>query len=201
MAQQQGTVYHQLTLFEEPDGDPVRHDLAWNGTTEPTGSEEQQVRAAQSKGRAVAHNLMEQVCTRANLNRAYQRVRANKGAPGSDGMTVSDLREWIAKHKQALVVSLLDGSYQPQPVKGVTIPKPSGGQRQLGIPTVVDRLVQQAILHVLEQLLDPNFSASSFGFRAGRSAHDALAQARQYVAEGRAIVVDLDLEKFFDHAW
>ena len=198
MAQQQGTVYHQLSLFGEPDGDAVRHDPAWNGATEPAGAEEQQVRAAQSKGRAVAHDLMEQVCTRANLNRAYQRVRANKGAPGSDGMTVSELREWIATHKQVLMASLLDGSYQPQPVKGVRIPKPGGGERQLGIPTVVDRLVQQAILQVLEPLLDPSFSASSFGFRPGRSAHDALDAARQYVAEGRTIVVDLDLEKFFD---
>ena len=99
---------------------------------------------------------------------------------------------------QELIASLMDGSYQPQPVRGVEIPKPGGGVRQLGIPTVVDRLVQQAILQVLDPLLDPTFSSSSFGFRPGRGAHDALAQAREYVAEGRAIVVDMDLEKFFD---
>ena len=113
-------------------------------------------------------------------------------------MTVADLRPWLAEHKQELTRSLLDGSYRPQPVRGVEIPKPGGGTRQLGIPNVIDRLVQQAILQVLEPLLDPTFSSSSFGFRPGRGAHNALAQARQYVAEGRTIVVDVDLEKFFD---
>jgi RNA-directed DNA polymerase len=142
---------------------------------------------------------MEQVCEPANLNRAYARVKANKGAPGVDGMTVGKLGGWIRKHKQEFIASLLDGSYQPQPVRGVQIPKPGGkGMRQLGIPTVVDRLVQQAFLQVLEPILDPAFSASSYGFRPGRSAHDALAQAKEYVAEGRTIVVDIDLEKFFD---
>jgi RNA-directed DNA polymerase len=141
---------------------------------------------------------MEEVCHPDNLNRAYRRVKANKGAPGADGMTIDDLPSWIAAHKQELIGSLQDGSYEPQPVRGVEIPKAGGGMRQLGIPTVIDRLVQQAILQVLEPLLDPTFSPSSFGFRPGRGAHDALAQARQYVAEGRVIVVDVDLEKFFD---
>ena len=100
-------------------------------------------------------------------------------------MTVDDLKAWIAEHKEEFIASLLDGTYQPQPVRGVQIPKPGGGVRQLGIPTVVDRLVQQAILQVLEKLLDPTFSDSSFGFRPGRGAHDALAQASRYVAEGR----------------
>lgn len=141
---------------------------------------------------------MEEVCQRENLNRAYRGVKANRGAPGIDGLTVEDLCDWLAEHKQELVAALLDGSYVPQPVRGVDIPKPGGGVRQLGIPTVIDRLVQQAILQVLEPLLAPTFSASSYGFRPGRSAHEALAQARQYVAEGRVIVVDVDLEKFFD---
>jgi len=113
-------------------------------------------------------------------------------------MTVDELYPWLVDHKQELIAKLLDGSYEPQPVRGVEIPKPGGGMRQLGIPTVVDRLVQQAILLVLEPLLDPTFSASSYGFRPGRGAHDALAQAQKYVAEGRGIVVDVDLEKFFD---
>jgi RNA-directed DNA polymerase len=141
---------------------------------------------------------MEEVCQRDNLNQAYSRVKANKGAPGIDGMTVDDLFPWIAEHKQELLSSLLDGSYRPQPVRGVQIPKPGGGERQLGIPTVVDRLVQQAILQVLTSLLDRTFSESSYGFRPGRSAHQAVLKAKEYVAEGRAIVVDVDLEKFFD---
>lgn len=198
MGQQKGTAYQQLSFFGAIDDTPVHHDPLWNGETEPNGYEEQQVRAAQRKGRAVAHNLMEQVCEKANLNRAYKRVRANKGAPGVDGRTIIEMREWLANHKEAFVASLMEGSYQPQAVKGVSMPKPGGGQRQLGIPTVVDRLVQQAILQVLEPLLDPTFSGSRFGFRPGRGAHGALAQARQYVAEGRAIVVELDLETFFD---
>jgi RNA-directed DNA polymerase len=141
---------------------------------------------------------MEEVCQPDNLNQAYRRVKANQGAPGVDGMTIDDLPNWIAAHKQEFIAALLDGSYRPQPVRGVQIPKPGGGVRQLGIPTVVDRLVQQAILQVLEPLLDPTFSASSYGFRPGRSAHQALGQAQKYVAEGRVIVVDIDLEKFFD---
>jgi RNA-directed DNA polymerase len=142
---------------------------------------------------------MEQVCTKQNLKDACERVKANKGAPGVDGMTVKTLGAWLAGHQHELVASLLDGSYQPQPVRGAQIPKPGGqGMRQLGIPTVVDRLVQQAMLQVLEPVLDPTFSESSHGFRTGRSAHDALARARQYVADGRGIVVDIDLEKFFD---
>ena len=125
-------------------------------------------------------------------------MKANKGAPGVDGMTVEELDGWLVAHKEELIASLLDGSYQPQPVRGVEIPKPGGGVRQLGIPTVVDRLVQQAILQVLEPILDPTFSESSYGFRPGRGAHERCAQAQEYVAEGRGIVVDLDLEKFFD---
>lgn len=142
--------------------------------------------------------LMEEVCQRANLNQAFKRVKDNKGAPGIDGMRVEDLREWLSAHKDELTASLLDGTYQPQPVKGVEIPKPDGGMRQLGIPTVCDRLVQQAILQVLTPILDPLFSDSSFGFRPGRGAHDALQQAQQYVEDGRIVVVDMDLEKFFD---
>ena len=142
---------------------------------------------------------MEDVASSANLNQAYKRVKANKGAPGIDGMTVSDLRGWIAGNREGLIASLLDGSYRPRPVRGVKIPKPGGkGVRELGIPTVVDRLVQQAILQVLDPMFDPTFSESSFGFRPGRSAHDALRRAQEYVADGRRVVVDLDLEKFFE---
>jgi RNA-directed DNA polymerase len=146
----------------------------------------------------LTERLMEEVIDRDNLNRAYRQVKANRGAAGVDGMTVAAAAKWIADRKESLIATLLDGSYQPQPVRGVEIPKPGGGMRQLGIPTVIDRLVQQAILQVLQPLLDPTFSDSSYGFRPGRSAHDALHQAAKYVAEGRTIVVDMDLEKFFD---
>ena len=162
--------------------------------TRGTAGGESQASSAPSEGRALAQGLMEQVVACDNLNRAFKKVAANKGAPGVDGMTVQALGEWSRANKEALIATLLNGTYEPQPVRGVQIPKPGGGVRQLGIPTVVDRLVQQAILQVLE----PTFSASSFGFRPGRGAHDALRQARQYVQEGHGIVVDVDLEKFFD---
>lgn len=142
--------------------------------------------------------LMEKVCDNANLNAAFKRVKANKGAPGVDGMTVHDLYEWLTTHKNELTSSLLDGTYQPHPVKGVDIPKPGGGTRRLGVPTVIDRFVQQSILQILTPILDPSFSEFSYGFRPNRSAHDALRQAQEYVNDDRVFVVDMDLEKFFD---
>jgi RNA-directed DNA polymerase len=174
------------------------HGAGGTGGTQAAACAALQASTAWDPARALTEQLMEEVCQRDNLNRAYRRVQSNKGAPGMDGMTVQDLGPWIKQHKEELIASLHNGSYQPQPVRRVDIPKPGGGMRQLGIPTVVDRLVQQAILQVLEPLVDPTFSASSHGFRPGRGAHDALAAASKYVAEGRTIVVDLDLEKFFD---
>src|SRR2546423_11211626 len=169
-------------------GEEVVQAAATGESPSPTAKERQ---------RALTARFMERVCEPANLNRAYARVTANKGSPGVDGMTVGQLGGWIKRHRQEFIASLLDGSYRPQPGRGVQIPKPGGkGMRQLGIPTVVDRLVQQAMLQVLEPILDPTFSASSYGFRPGRGAHDALAQARRHVADGRAVVVDIDLEKF-----
>ena len=160
---------------------------------------QQQTFPALDTQRALTDQLMEQICDPKNLVRAYRRVRSNKGKPGVDGMTVHELADWLRNNQAALTASLLRGTYQPQPVRGVQISKPEGGQRQLGIPVAVDRLVQQAILQVLNPILDPTFSNSSYGFRPGRDAHMALGQARKYVAqEGREIVVDLDLEKFFD---
>jgi RNA-directed DNA polymerase len=193
---QQGGFY-QASLFEGCEESP-RPDQDGEARSLSVRPEEPQASAASDPARALTVNLMEEVTDRDNLNRAYRQVRANKGAAGVDGMSVDEVRAWYVVHKDAFIASLLDGSYQPQPVRGVEIPKPGGGVRQLGIPTVVDRLVQQAILQVLENILDPTFSSSSFGFRRGRGAHDALAQASRYVAEGRPIVVDLDLEKFFD---
>jgi group II intron reverse transcriptase/maturase len=141
---------------------------------------------------------MEQVVTAANMRRALQRIQANKGAPGVDGMTVQELPGHLKQAWPALRQALLAGTYRPQPVRRVEIPKPDGGVRQLGIPTVVDRLLQQAILQVLEPHYDPTFSPHSYGFRPGRRAHQAVRQAQEYVANGRTWVVDLDLEKFFD---
>jgi RNA-directed DNA polymerase len=197
-ARQQGSG-EQLDLFDEALKATLRHDGPGLGRSEARPGEERQAGTAWQRARALTRGLMERIASSANLNQAYKRVKANRGAPGVDGMTVDELRLWIAENKDALLTALLDGSYRPRPVRGVEIPKPGGGgKRQLGIPTVVDRLVQQAILQVLEPLLDPSFSASSFGFRPRRGAHDALHRAREYVASGHDIVVDLDLEKFFD---
>jgi RNA-directed DNA polymerase len=147
---------------------------------------------------ALTEQLMEEVCDRENLVRAWKRVRQNKGSPGVDGMTVADAKDYLHEHWPSIRSQLLEGTYQPQPVKRVEIPKPDGGIRKLGVPCVVDRLIQQAVLQVLQERWDPTFSEHSYGFRPGRSAHQAVAQAQQYVAAGYSIVVDLDLEKFFD---
>jgi RNA-directed DNA polymerase len=192
---QQGGI-DQGDLFDEATQAVLRHGAGGEGGTRPSATEEQQAPAARDQERALTQYLMEAVISAGNLERAYKRVKGNGGAPGVDGMTVDDLHAWIAEHRDGLVARLLDGSYEPQPVRGVSIPKPGGGERQLGIPTVVDRLVQQAMTQVLEPILDPTFSTSSFGFRPGRGAHDALRQAKEYVADGYEIVVDLDLEKF-----
>jgi RNA-directed DNA polymerase len=141
---------------------------------------------------------MEVVVTRDNLRKALAQVRRNKGAPGLDGMSVEALAAHLKDHWPEIRAQLLDGSYRPQPVRRVEIPKAMGGMRALGIPTVLDRFIQQAVLQVLQADWDPTFSDSSFGFRPGRSAHQALARAQEYIASGHRIVVDLDLEKFFD---
>src|SRR5438270_789252 len=147
---------------------------------------------------AYTEQLMEEVCGRENLERAWKRVQRNKGSPGVDGMTIDDAKVFLRKHWPNFRSQLLDGSYQPLPVKRVEIPKPDGGIRKLGVPCVVDRLIQQAVLQALQGQWDPTFSEHSFGFRPGRSAHQAVAQAQRYVAGGYNVVVDLDLEKFFD---
>src|SRR6516164_28796 len=147
---------------------------------------------------AVTEQLMEEVCNRENLVRAWKRVRQNKGGPGVDGMTIDDAKDYLREHWPSIRSQLLAGTYQPQPVKRVEIPKPDGGVRKLGVPCVVDRLIQQALLQVLQGQWDPTFSEHSYGFRPGRSAHQAVAQAQQYIAAGYNVVVDLDLEKFFD---
>src|SRR5579864_600240 len=157
--------------------------------------------AAQSTG--TAHEggegtLLEAVLERSNMLRALQRVERNGGAPGVDGMTVEELRPVLQTHWDRIRGELLRGGYTPQPVRRVEIPKPSGGVRVLGIPTVLDRLIQQALLQVLTPIFDPHFSEHSYGYRPGRRAHNAVRRARAYVREGAAWVVDLDLDRFFD---
>lgn len=187
----------QRSLFEGEPQTP-RHGATGKGETGPGAFEAPPASTAWERCRALTQNLMEEVADPANLSQALKKVVANKGAPGADGMTTDKLGGWLDANREWLRQLLLRGDYRPSPVRKVEIPKPSGGTRQLGIPTVVDRLVQQAILQILTPVLDPLFSGSSFGFRPGRSAHDALRQASEYVADGRYIVVDLDIEEFFD---
>ncbi|MGH7622330.1 MAG: group II intron reverse transcriptase/maturase, partial [Gemmatimonadaceae bacterium] len=142
--------------------------------------------------------LMERVVEGGNLRRALQRVQQNEGSPGVDGLTVDELPAYLKRRWPGLREQLLTGRYQPSAVKRVEIPKPGGGVRMLGIPTVLDRFIQQAVLQVLQPAIDPTFSESSYGFRPNRRAHDAVCQAQRYVQSGRRWVVDVDLEKFFD---
>jgi RNA-directed DNA polymerase len=147
---------------------------------------------------ASTNRLMEEVCERENLKKALRQVKANKGSAGIDRMTVGQLSDYLKQHWPATREQLLNGTYEPRPVRRVEIPKPDGGVRKLGIPTVLDRFIQQAVMQVLQRRWDRTFSESSYGFRPGRSAHYAVAQAQQYIAEGYGWCVDLDLEKFFD---
>ncbi len=141
---------------------------------------------------------MEEVVERGNAKAALKRVKQNKGSPGVDGMTVDELPKYLVEHWEKIREQLLAGTYQPKPVKRQEIPKSGGGVRELGIPTALDRFVQQAILQVLQPKFDPTFSDHSHGFRPGRRAHDAVCEAQRYIQEGRRVVVDVDLEKFFD---
>lgn len=143
--------------------------------------------------------LMEQVLERSRMQAALKKVKSNKGAPGIDGMTVEELPAYLKENWQSIREQLLSGTYKPQPVRRVEIPKPGGGVRMLGIPTVLDRLIQQALQETLTPIFDPEFSEASYGFRPGRSAHQAVRKAQEYLREGRTHVVDMDLEKFFDH--
>jgi len=147
---------------------------------------------------ASTNRLMEEICERENLKEALRRVKANKGSPGVDGITVNQLDDYLKQHWPAIREQLLSGTYKPKPVKRVEIPKPDGGVRKLSIPTVLCRFIQQAVMQVLQRQWDPTFSEHSYGFRPGRSAHQAVARAQQYIGAGHGWCVDLDLEKFFD---
>src|SRR3982075_590559 len=175
-------------------------------SSEPTGEARQAGRediespsvVSQPERPANTSRIMEEVCERANLKEALRQVRGNKGSAGIDRMTVDQLGGYLKQHWPAIREQLLNGTYEPKPVRRVEIPKPDGGGRKLGIPTVLDRFIQQAVMQVLQRRWNPTFSAYSYGFRPRRSAHQAVAQAQQYIAQGYGWVTDLDLGKFFD---
>lgn len=181
----------QLELAFEEEGRGAAPGASVEGT-EPHAANPGPERPAEEWG------LMEEVCERSNLKRAYRAVMSNKGSPGVDGMTVRELLGYLKRYWPEIREALLLGTYTPKPVKRVEIPKPNGGTRKLGVPTVVDRFIQQAVMQVLQKQWDPTFSEHSFGFRPGRSAHQAVERAQEYQAHGNRCVVDMDLEKFFD---
>jgi RNA-directed DNA polymerase len=171
---------------------------AGRNPAEAAGSAEAHLTAQPRTKAEATSGLMEAVVERGNLWLAYQRVVENKGAAGVDKLAVSELKDHLKRHWPTIRAKLLAGEYLPSPVRRVDIPKPQGGTRTLGIPTVVDRLIQQALNQVLQPIFEPHFSEASYGFRPGRNAHQALQAARQHVAAGKRWVVDIDLEKFFD---
>ncbi len=181
---------------------PVQAGRAGTGCGEaaPEAASDEATLARHAQTDCGVGDLLGQALTRENMVRAWKRVRANKGSAGVDGRTVPDTGEYLKQAWPAIRARLLDGSYRPEPVRRVGIPKPGGGTRELGIPTVVDRLIQQALLQVLQPLIDPTFSAHSHGFRPGRSAHGAVLEAQQHVQAGYRTVVDVDLEKFLDQS-
>jgi len=175
---------------------------ALTGATRGVAGEETESLVATngSESPARTDRLMEEVCERENLKAALRQVKGNKGSAGVDGITVNQLPDYLKQHWPAIREQLLNGTYEPKPVRRVEIPKPDGGVRKLGIPTVLDRFIQQAVMQVLQRRWDRTFSEHSYGFRPGRSAHQAVAQAQQYIVAGYSWVVDLDLEKFLDMA-
>ncbi len=182
----------------------IQHELAFagEGRSEAPKSSAEGIESTAGKlgteSLANTDKLVEEACEKGNLKEALRRVKANAGAAGIDGMTVKGLPDFLRENWPRLKEQLLTGTYKPQPVRRVEIPKSGGGTRKLGIPTVVDRFVQQAMLQVLQERWDPTFSEHSYGFRPGRSAHQAVEKAQEYIQQGYDWVVDLDLEKFFD---
>ena len=176
--------------------------FAWVGRGEaPSGQRkgtESSLAKYESESLAENERLMEKVCEPKNLKQALRRVKSNSGSPGVDGMRVEELGKWLIGNWNKVREDLLNGQYEPKPVKRVEITKPDGGVRKLGVPTVIDRFVQQALLQVLQGIWEPTFSESSYGFRPGRSAHEAVEKAQKHVEEGHRWVIDIDLEKFFD---
>jgi len=179
---------------------PAKVAVAWDAGRKLSIDRQGDESGAATSGRTKSedHRLMEQVVERSNLWSAYERVVRNKGAAGVDDLPVSELKDWLKVHWPSVKQALLEGRYIPRAVRRVDIPKPQGGVRTLGIPTVVDRLIQQGLHQVLLPLFEPTFSEGSFGFRPGRSAHQAVRRAQGFIQDGKGWVVDIDLEKFFD---
>src|SRR5436190_8375606 len=191
MGDRRPKIQYQLPLAFMTEGRGETPDAGREGTESSTAK-----RGPENP--ATGESLMEEVCERENLDDAWHQVRSNKGGPGVDGRTIDETRDYLREHWPGIREQLLSGTYRPQPVRRVEIEKPDGGMRKLGIPTVLDRLIQQAVMQVLQGRWDPTFSEHSHGFRPQRSAHQAVAKAQQYIAAGHRWVVDLDLEKFFD---
>lgn len=168
------------------------------GEAEPEAMRDEARTARHATGSPGRDDLLVQVLAKANMEAAWKRVKSNRGSAGADGLSIAETADYLRAHWPEIRESLLDGSYRPSPVRRVQIPKPDGGVRELGIPTVTDRLIQQALLQVLQPRVDPTFSEHSYGFRPGRRAHDAVLDAQRYVQDGYRVVVDVDLEKFFD---
>lgn len=197
MEQQQGRWYQQ-DLFSQTVMDNLRLFPNRDIVAGADERKELQVEGAGKQERALAQNLMQEILSHDNIKQAYRQVKQNKGVAGLDQMPVGEFASWYATQGECLRASLHAGAYQPQGVKQVEIPKPNGGKRKLGIPTVTDRIIQQAISQVLTPIYERKFSDHSYGFRPKRSAHQALKKGSEYVSEGRTIVVDLDLKTFFD---
>ncbi len=185
--------HRQLTLWEYLQKDTQEQESYAGVCVSPRMAETDTTNTSKQEG-----GLLEKILSPENMNRAYKQVKRNKGAGGVDGMTVDELGPWIREHRDELLKSLRDGSYRPQPVRRVEIPKGNGKTRKLGIPTVVARMIHQAVSQVLSPIYKEKFSESSYGFRPGRSAHDALRQCQRNITDGYKYVVDMDLEKYFD---
>lgn len=197
MAQQQDITY-QYDLFNQTGQDVIRPFATGEAVSGTESTKALQIKEAGGQERALTHDLMGAILCHSNIKQAYKQVKQNKGVAGIDQMPVGEFAVWYAANGEILLSQLHNGTYEPQGVKQVEIPKPNGGKRKLGIPTVTDRIIQQAIAQVLSPIYERKFSDHSYGFRPNRSAHQALKKGSEYVEQGRKIVVDMDLKTFFD---
>jgi len=191
-------IAYQQDLFIEQKQNAIRQSDHCNVVHQAKAGQAKQINKERQQGRALTESLMTIVCSSENLKQAYKQVKRNKGVAGIDQMPTGKFAEWFVEKGELLINDLLQGNYQPQAVKHVEIPKPKGGIRKLGIPTVTDRIIQQAIAQVLSPIYEREFSEQSYGFRPRRNAQMALRQASEYVTEGRNVVVDMDMKSFFD---